>query len=297
VSANSRANGGTIAAAFARCREEGRAAFIPFLMAGDPDLETSERLVAALAEGGADLIELGVPFSDPIADGPVNQRAATRALAAGTTLSGVLELVARSRDRLGVPVVLFTYFNPIHARGVARFAEQAAASGVDGVLCVDLPPEEAAAEYTPALAAAGVDPVFLLAPTSDRERIAVVDRAAAGFVYYVSRTGVTGERTELARELVRGVKRARRRIHLPLAVGFGISTPEQVAAVGEIADGVVVGSALVAEVEQRAGDQDLAAALTARVRELAAPLHERGEEGLGGRLRSLFRGGRAGARG
>ena len=291
------ATGGTIASAFARCRAERRAAFIPFLMAGDPDLATTERLLAALAEGGADLIELGVPFSDPIADGPVNQRAAARALAAGTTLSRVLELVARNRDKLGVPVVLFSYFNPIHARGVERFAEQAATSGVDGVLCVDLPPEEAAAEYTPALAAAGVDPVFLLAPTSDRERIAAVDRAAAGFIYYVSRTGVTGERAELARELVRGVKRARRRVHLPLAVGFGISTPEQVAAVGEIADGVVVGSALVAEVERRAGDPDLPAAITARVRELAAPLHERAEERRGGRLRALFGGGRVEVRG
>jgi len=291
------ATGGAIASAFARCRAERRAAFIPFLMAGDPDLATTERLLAALAEGGADLIELGVPFSDPIADGPVNQRAAARALAAGTTLSRVLELVARNRDKLGVPVVLFSYFNPIHARGVERFAEQAAASGVDGVLCVDLPPEEAAAEYTPALAAAGVDPVFLLAPTSDRERIAAVDRAAAGFIYYVSRTGVTGERAELARELVRGVKRARRRVHLPLAVGFGISTPEQVAAVGEIADGVVVGSALVAEVERRAGDPDLPAAIATRVRELAAPLHERAEERRGGRLRALFGGARVEVRG
>jgi tryptophan synthase alpha chain len=283
------ATGGAIADAFARCRAERRAAFIPFLMAGDPDLETTERLLAALAEGGADLIELGVPFSDPIADGPVNQRAAARALAAGATLSGVLELVARNRDRLGVPVVLFSYFNPIHARGVERFAEQAAASGVDGVLCVDLPPEEAAAEVTPALAAAGVDPVFLLAPTSDRERIAAVDRAGAGFVYYVSRTGVTGERAELAPELVRGVKRARRRLHLPLAVGFGISTPAQVAAVGEIADGVVVGSALVAEVERRAGDPELPAALAARVRALAAPLHARAERRRG-RLRALVGG-------
>lgn len=286
------ANGSTVEGAFARCREERRAAFIPFLMAGDPDLETSERLVAALADGGADLIELGVPFSDPIADGPVNQRAATRALAAGTSLSRVLELVARCRDRVGVPVVLFSYFNPIHACGVARFAERAAASGVDGVLCVDLPPEEAAGEYGPALAEAGVDAVYLLAPTSDRERIEAVDRAATGFVYYVSRTGVTGERAELAPELVRGVKRARRRLRLPLAVGFGISTPEQVAAVGAIADGVVVGSALVAEVERHAGAPELPAIVARRVRELSAPLHRRPEEGLGGRLRSLF-GGRA----
>jgi len=258
---------------FARCREERRAAFIPFLMAGDPDLPTSERLVAALAAGGADLIELGVPFSDPIADGPVNQRAAGRALAAGTKLSAVLDLVARCRDRLGVPVVLFTYFNPVHARGVERFAEQAAASGVDGVLCVDLPPDEAEESFIPALAAHGVDSVFLLAPTSDRGRIARVAAASSGFVYYVSRTGITGERATLPGELVRQVKRLRRRLELPLAVGFGISTPEQVAAVGAVADGVVVGSALVSLVERAGDDPELPRRLEERVRELSAPLH------------------------
>ncbi len=287
---------GAIEGVFARCRKEGRAAFIPFVMAGDPDLATTERLIDALAEGGADLIELGVPFSDPIADGPVNQRAAARALAAGTTLSRVLELVARCRDRAGVPLVLFSYFNPIHARGVARFAEQAAASGVDGVLCVDLPPEEAAEEYGPALAAAGVDAVYLLAPTSDRGRIEAVGAAASGFVYYVSRTGVTGQRDELPAELVRGVAAVRKRLRLPVAVGFGISTPAQVAAVGAIADGVVVGSALVAEVERHAGDPDLPAALARRVRELAAPLRERPAPRRG-RIWTLLGAGRAGARG
>src|SRR5436305_14565141 len=230
---------------FARCAAEGRAAFIPFLMAGDPDLETTAALLDALAAGGADLIELGVPFSDPIADGPVNQRAAARALAAGTKLSGILQAVARHRDRLGVPIVLFTYFNPILARGVERFAEQAAASGVDGVLCVDLPPEEGEHELVPAMREQGVDTIFLLAPTSTRDRVNKVAEASTGFVYYVSRTGVTGERTALATDLVRDVKRLRKRLDQPLAVGFGISTPQQVAAVGEIADGVVVGSAPV----------------------------------------------------
>jgi tryptophan synthase alpha chain len=262
---------------FRRCREEGRAAFIPFLMAGDPNLATTDKLLAAAAAGGADLIELGVPFSDPIADGPVNQAAAGRALAAGTRLSGILELVAQSRDRLGVPIVLFTYFNPLHARGLERFAEQAAASGVDGVLCVDLPPEEATATgYLAALAAHGLDPVFLLAPTSDRARIDRVTAASRGFVYYVSRTGVTGERRALAGELTREVKRIRKRTDLPVAVGFGISSREQVATVGALADGVVVGSALVRLVGELGGDPELPAALEARVRELAAPLH-RGE--------------------
>ncbi len=262
---------------FARCAQEGRAAFIPFLMAGDPDLETTAALVEALAAGGADLIELGVPFSDPIADGPVNQRAANRALAAGTKLSGLLQVVARLRDKTGVPIVLFTYFNPILARGVERFAEQAAASGVDGVLCVDLPPEEGMHELVPALRRYGVDSIFLLAPTSTRERVQRVAAASSGFVYYVSRTGVTGERAALPADLTKEVKRLRKKLGLPLAVGFGISSPEQVEAVGEIADGVVVGSALVRLVEEMGHDPGLVAAVEERVRELSAPLRRHGE--------------------
>src|SRR5215210_9304522 len=234
---------------FARCAREERAAFIPFLMAGDPSLERTAAFLEAAAAGGADIIELGVPFSDPIADGPTNQRATVRALKAGTKLSAILELVARQRDRLGIPIVLFTYFNPIHARGVERFAEQAAASGVDGVLCVDLPPEEGERDLIPALRDQGVDTIFLLAPTSTRERVSKVGAASTGFVYYVSRTGVTGEQAALPADLVRDVKRLRKRLDPPLAVGFGISTPQQVAAVGEIADGVVVGSALARLIE------------------------------------------------
>lgn len=262
---------------FFRCRDERRAAFIPFLMAGDPSLEATATHLDALVAGGADIIELGVPFSDPIADGPTNQRAATRALAAGTKLSGILELVARHRDRLGVPIVLFTYFNPILHRGVERFAEQAAASGVDGVLCVDLPPEEGEGELVPALRDQGVDTIFLLSPTSTRERVQRVSKASSGFVYYVSRTGVTGERDELPADLVRDVKRLRRKIDPPLAVGFGLSTPSQVAAVGEVADGVVVGSALVRLIEEMGTDPGLPAALEERARELSAPLHRRAE--------------------
>jgi len=258
---------------FARCAEEGRAAFIPFLMAGDPNLETLPELMLALAAGGADLIELGVPFSDPIADGPVNQRAATRALAAGTTLGGILGAVAQVHDELGVPVVLFSYFNPIMARGVTAFADQAASSGVDGVLCVDLPPEEADEEYVPALVHAGLDRVFLLAPTSTTDRMRAVAEHSSGFVYYVSRTGVTGERELLTKTLPKEVKKVRKRIDLPVAVGFGISTPEQVEAVGKLADGVVVGSALVRIVEE--GGPNLAQRIEARVRELSAPLHEK----------------------
>ncbi len=258
--------------AFARCRRERRAAFIPYLTAGDPDLATTGRLLEALVAGGADLIELGVPFSDPIADGPVNQRAAVRALAAGTTLSGILDLVGRQRARLGVPIVLFSYYNPILARGIETFAEQASASGVDGVLCVDLPPEEASAELLPALRQAGVDAIFLLAPTSTRQREKAVAAASSGFVYYVSRTGVTGTRDELPPELLRQAKKLRRRLRLPLAVGFGLSTPDQVRAVSRVADGVVVGSALVRTVERKAGDRDLIEAIESQALELSAAL-------------------------
>jgi tryptophan synthase alpha chain len=247
-------------------------------MAGDPSLESTAAQLEAVAAGGADIVELGVPFSDPIADGPTNQRAATRALAAGTKLSRIFELVARHRDRLGIPVVLFTYFNPIHARGLERFAEQAAASGVDGVLCVDLPPEEGERELVPALREQGVDAVFLLAPTSTRERVKRVAGCSSGFVYYVSRTGVTGERDELPADLAREVRRLRRRLRLPLAVGFGISSPAHVAAVGEVADAVVVGSALVRLVEEMGSDPGLPAALEERVRELSAPLRRKAVE-------------------
>lgn len=267
-----------IAEVFRRCSAEDRSAFIPFLMAGDPDLDATAAFLEALAAGGADIIELGVPFSDPIADGPTNQRASVRALRSGTKLSGILELVARHRDRLGVPIVLFSYFNPIHARGIERFAEQAAASGVDGVLCVDLPPEEGEGELVPALREQGVDTIFLLAPTSTRERVHRVAGMSSGFIYYVSRTGVTGERTALPSELVRDVKRLRRRLDLPVAVGFGISSPVQAAAVGEVADGVVVGSALVRLLEENADHPRLPQILEERVRELSAPLRRRAME-------------------
>jgi tryptophan synthase alpha chain len=265
-----------LAQAFARARAEKRSAFIPYITAGDPDLATTERLALALAAAGADILELGVPFSDPIADGPVNQAAAARALASGTTLVGILALVARLQPRLGIPVVLFTYFNPIHAYGIARFAEHAAASGVDGVLCVDLPPEEADGEYLDALRSHGIDAIFLLAPTSTRERVRAVARLGSGFVYYVSRTGVTGEQGELPRELAREAKALGKALKLPLAVGFGISTRQQVAAVSQVAAGVVVGSALVrliGEVGNAPGVEDL---VYRRALELAAGTRPRG---------------------
>lgn len=258
---------------FEQCRLEKRAAFIPYLTAGDPDLKRSAELLEALVAGGADIIELGVPFSDPIADGPVIQRAAVRALEAGTNLSRILELVAAKRERLGVPIVLFSYFNPIHSRGVEAFADQARSSGVDGVLCLDLPPEEARSELIPALRDNGIDTIFLLAPTSTKAREKQVVAASSGFVYYVSRTGVTGVKADLADELLREAKRLRRRVRLPLAVGFGISTPEQVGAVSKVADGVVVGSALVRVVEESGSAPNLPRLIEAEVRRLSSPLH------------------------
>ncbi len=256
---------------FRQCRRERRAAFIPFLVAGDPDLDTTADLLDALVAGGADLIEVGVPFSDPIADGPVIQRAATRALLRGVTLSKVLALVAAKRSSLGVPIVLFSYFNPLQVRGAELFAEQAAASGVDGVLCVDLPPEQGDL-LAPALTRQGLDTVFLLSPTSGPERVEKVARAASGFVYYVSVTGITGERRRVSKDLGKTVKKLRKKLDLPVAVGFGISTTEQVAEVAAMADGVVVGSALVRFVEEHAGHPRLARLLEEKVRELAAPL-------------------------
>ncbi len=264
----------TISQVFARCREEKRAAFIPFITAGDPNLETTEELLFALARGGADIIELGVPFSDPLADGPVIQRASARGLASGTNMSKVLDLVARTRDDLDVPILLFTYFNLIHARGLETFAEQAATSGVDGVLCVDLPPEEGMNGLVPILAKHGLDTVFLLAPTSPPARIKQADQASSGFVYYVSRTGVTGTRQDLPKELVRDMKKLRKRLTLPVAVGFGISSPQQVKSLAKVADGIVVGSALVRLIEEKSGDADLIEAVEQRVRELTAPLRK-----------------------
>ena len=263
---------GAIAAAFSRCSREKRSAFIPFLVAGDPSLDATPDLLRALVAGGADVIELGIAFSDPIADGPTIQRASHRALVAGSSLSAVLGIVERHRGELGVPIVLFTYYNPVHARGVEAFAAQAADSGVDGVLCVDLPPDEGLRELQPALSDRGVDSIYLIAATSTRERI---DRAAAasnGFVYYTARSDVKGERDDLLPTLAREVKRVRRRVRLPVAVGFGISTPEQVREVARVAHGVVVGSSLVRLVEENASEPDLAARLERRVNELTSPL-------------------------
>ncbi|MFH2202661.1 MAG: tryptophan synthase subunit alpha [Elusimicrobiota bacterium] len=260
-----------LAAVIRAANAQGRAAFIPYIGSGDPALKWTGVFVDALCAAGADIIELGVPFSDPMADGPVNQRAAERALAAGTTLSGILREVGKLRARgVNIPIVLFTYYNPIYRMGLKAFAQRARASGVDGALIVDLPPEEAG-PYLKAARAACLETVFLAAPTTTVQRLRRIGAASSGFVYYVSRLGVTGERTSLSGSLAAELAGIRRRVALPVAVGFGISTPQQAAAAGCLADAVVVGSALVRIIEENPAPK-AAKLLRRRARALAASL-------------------------
>jgi tryptophan synthase alpha chain len=260
-----------IADTFARLRAEGRAGFIPFIMAGDPDLDATRGFLRAAADAGADLIELGVPFSDPMADGPGLQRSAERALAVGTTLTSVLALVAEFRRDSTIPVVLFGYANPFLRYGAERLARDAVASGADGMLCVDLPPEEAD-DLQIAADAAGLDMIFLLAPTSDRTRIEKVRTRARGFVYYVSITGTTGAAAPDPTEVATMVATVRERVGLPVGVGFGITGPEQAAALARVADAVVVGSAVMRLVEQHPGPA-LVPAAREFLRTLATAVH------------------------
>ena len=251
-----------IADAFRAARKDQRAALVAYFTAGDPSLARTPELARALHRGGADVLELGVPFSDPIADGRTNQQAAERALASGTTLEGVLAAAEIISDDGDLPVVLFTYANPVLSYGIERFAEDAAASGVDGVLFTDVPVEEIG-RFTPDLKRSGVDPMLLVAPTSTRERIKAASRRGEGFLYLVSRTGVTGVRSELDVDLADNIRVTRKLSRLPVAVGFGISTPSQVAEVAAQADGVVVGSAIVDRIA-RHGDGDNLADLVQR---------------------------------
>ncbi len=238
---------------FERARAEGRAAFIAYLTAGDPDLATTERLLPELGRAGVDIVELGVPFSDPIADGPVIQRATERAITSGATLERIFELARRARLDADCPsIVLFSYLNPIHRFGYARAASVAAESGIDGFLLTDLPIDQPESLHEE-LSARGLATIPLLSPTSARSRLAAARECGSGFAYYISRTGVTGEQVNLSTDLAQQVARVRRAVPLPVVVGFGISTPAQVAAVAAIADGVVVGSAIVAEIERAEG--------------------------------------------
>ena len=255
-----------ISARFTELSASGELGIVSYITAGDPSLEASEKIVLAAAEAGADVIELGVPFSDPVADGPVIQRASDRALRSGTTLAGVLELVTRLRRNTQVPLVLFSYFNPILQMGIEKFAD-AAKAGADGVLVTDLTPEEAA-EYRVVLQSRGLDTIFLAAPTSTDARLAQISAATTGFLYLVSRTGVTGTRDALPAELPALVRRTRKFTALPVAVGFGISLPTHVTVLGGIADAAVVGSALMAAVEKAASPEGAAMAVADLVRAL-----------------------------
>lgn len=233
-----------LAQTFARTRAENRAAFVAYLCAGDPDFDTSLAACRTLLANGVDVLELGVPFSDPLADGLTNQLAAQRALESGMTAARVFELVRRIRESSEVPVVFYTYYNLVFTNGVDAYVRAAKAAGVDGLLTLDLPPEEAG-ELTAACQAHGVDMVFIVAPTTPDARIAKIAQIATGFIYYVSREGVTGVRDEVAANIPQAIARIRTHTSLPVAVGFGISNRAQVAQVAAVADGVVVGSVLV----------------------------------------------------
>lgn len=257
-----------IAATFEKLKRQGQKALVPYIMAGDPELATTEALVPALEKAGADIIELGVPFSDPLADGPTIQRAAERALRHRVSLANVIAMVKRLRDSgCGVPIVLMTYYNPVLKYGEKMFAKDAVAAGVDGVIVPDLPPEEAKT-LKQAAEKAGLDTIFLLAPTSTTERITLVAGVTSGFIYYVSLTGVTGARKALAEGLSASVKKIKKTTDKPLCVGFGVSTPEQAAEVAGFAEGVIVGSALVSVIEKNVGKKSLVKEAAAFVREL-----------------------------
>lgn len=243
-----------ISETFARLKGEGRGGLIPFITAGDPDIATTRDLLFALGRAGADVIELGVPFSDPIADGPVIQRASQRALSGGTSLWQILELVAEVRKQLPVPMVIFSYLNPLLQFGLSRFAAQAANAGVDGVLLTDLPAGEANG-FAQRFSAHNLDVIRLVAPTSTDERLKIVAEQASGFIYAVSRTGVTGATTTSSEEAENLVARVRRVSDLPVAVGFGISSADQVGDVWRYAEAAVVGSAIVAEIESAGSNE------------------------------------------
>lgn len=252
---------------FDELRRAGELGLVAYLTAGDPALEATERILLALAEAGADVIELGVPFSDPLADGPTIQRSSERALRSGTTLARILGLVKRLRPKTEVPMILFSYFNPVLQMGLEAFADAAAAAGADGVLITDLTPEEAGT-YRRVVLARGLDTIFLAAPTTTDQRLQRIAEASTGFLYLISRTGVTGAREVLPDDLPALVRRARANTRLPIAVGFGISLPGHVSILGGLADAAVVGSALVQEIESATSVDAAAWVVAERVRAL-----------------------------
>lgn len=259
---------------FAELKRSGRGGFIPFITAGDPDLATTERLLIELAAAGADIIELGVPFSDPVADGEVIQRASERALRNGVTLRDALTCVAHAKQHIDVPIVLFSYFNPLLRFGEDRLANDAKQAGVDAVLVTDLIPEEAT-PWTETLIQHGLDPVFLVAPTTSDERLARIAQRARGFIYAVSRAGVTGARDNMTRDAETLVKRVRSVSDLPVAVGFGVSTAEHVREIWRFADAAVVGSAIVSQIEKLANSANLVSRVGDFARSLLAAKQSR----------------------
>jgi len=256
---------------FRLLRARGEKALIPFVTAGDPDLATTEALLPALALAGADAIELGVPFSDPMAEGPTIQRASERALRSGASLRKVLQLVERVRPKVDVPIVLMGYANNFLAMGEEEFAAAAADVGVDGLIAVDLPPEEGEGLHA-ALRARGVDPILLAAPTTRPERLEMLAKRTAGFLYFVSLTGTTGARQALSETLEREVRAVRAISNVPVCVGFGVSTPEHAARIAAFADGVVVGSAVVDRIERAASPDAAVEAVVTFVEDLKRPL-------------------------
>jgi tryptophan synthase alpha chain len=264
-----------LAETFARTRAQNRAAFVAYVCAGDPDFDTSLAACQALLANGVDVLELGVPFSDPLADGLTNQLAAQRALESGITAARVLELVRRLRETSETPIIFYTYYNLLFTNGVEDYVRAAKDAGVDGILTLDLPPEEAG-EVTAACRAHGVDTVFIVAPTTPDARISIIAGVTTGFIYYVSREGVTGVRDQVAGNIAEAVARIRRHSPLPVAVGFGIGSREQVAQVAAVADGVVVGSALVNVIRENLADRaKIPAALGAKAADLAAGVSRR----------------------
>lgn len=261
-----------IADTFARLRAGGRSGLVTYVTAGDPDLPRSGEILKALDRAGADVLEVGVPFSDPLADGPVIQRATERALAAGTNLRGVLALIAEVRPRVAAPIVTFSYANPILRMGAEAFATEAARAGVDGVLVLDLPIEEAGG-FRETLRRAGLDMIFLLSPTTTEERIGKAAALGSGFLYGISRLGVTGARAEVASGADALVRRIRAQTSLPIALGFGISRPEHVAEVAAFADAAVVGSALVSVVAEHGRSPQLVERVEDYVRWLKSYAH------------------------
>ncbi len=264
---------------FERLKAGGQRGLIPFVTAGHPDIPTTRRLLPALQKAGAHVIELGVPFSDPIADGPVIQRSSQQALRNGVTLKEILSLVAEMRSELHVPIVLFSYVNPVLQFGVENFARAGAEAGVDGVLISDLPLEEAA-EIRNTLSKNSIDLILLAAPTSSEQRLRMIAENARGFIYAVSRTGVTGTRDEMSHQAEELVQRLRALTCLPVAVGFGISTPDQVRQVWDYADAAVVGSAIVKEIEENSGMADLVEHVENFVRSLAPAIERSDRKGV-----------------